>query len=153
MWQVGAVLWSMGSRCSVVAVRGLSSYGSRVELPHGMWNPPGPGIKPISPALGGRFLTVDHLGSPRASYILPTWDLKLSQSTRVGSNPRQGIRKVQGCRRVGKATIGSAFIVRESFQSLHGWFLLFFKKFLLGQFSVTHENRLILNNEPHVPTT
>ena len=128
MWRVGAVLWSMGSRRSAVSVHGLSSGGSRVELPHGMWNPPGPGIKPVSPALVGRFLTVGHLGSPRASYILPAWDLKLSQSTRVGSNLRQGIRKVQSCRRVGKATIGRSFLVRESFQSLHGWFLFCFSK-------------------------
>ena len=132
MWQVGAVLlhWIVGSRRSVVAAPGLRSCGSRAELPHGMWNHPGPGIEPVSPALAGRFLTMDYLGSPTASYILPAWHLKLSQSTRVGSNLRQGLRKVQGCRRVGKATTASAFMLREFPKSPWLIFVLFFKKIL-----------------------
>ena len=54
---------------SVVAARGLSSCGAwalecrlssggaRALLLHGMWDLPGPGMEPTSPALAGRFLT------------------------------------------------------------------------------------------------
>ena len=59
------LLWSAGrdTRPSVVAVCGLSSYGSQALqhklnscgpwtcLLHGMWDPPGPGLKPLSRAL------------------------------------------------------------------------------------------------------
>ena len=65
------LLWSMGSRCvaSVVVAHGLSSCGSRAlerrlsscgaraKLFRGMWDLPGPGIEPVSPALAGGFLT------------------------------------------------------------------------------------------------
>ena len=44
-------------RASVVVARGLSSCGSRALLLRGMWDFPGPGIKPMSPALAGGFLT------------------------------------------------------------------------------------------------
>ena len=36
---------------------GFSSGGTRAMLPHGMWNLPGLGIKPMSPALAGGFFT------------------------------------------------------------------------------------------------
>ena len=57
--------WVLGARASVVATHRLSSCSSRVlehrlsgcGVFHGMWNPPGPGIKPMSPALAGRFLS------------------------------------------------------------------------------------------------
>ena len=57
------------TRASVVVACGLSSCGSwalelrlsscgtRALLFCGMWDLPGPGIKPVSPALAGRFLT------------------------------------------------------------------------------------------------
>ena len=35
----------------------LSSCGSRAQLLRGMWDLPGPGIQPVSPALAGKFLT------------------------------------------------------------------------------------------------
>ena len=35
----------------------LGSCGTRVQLPLGKWALPGPGIKTVSPALAGRFLT------------------------------------------------------------------------------------------------
>ena len=56
-------------RASVVAERGLSSRGTwalecrfsscgaQALLLHSMWDLPGPGIKPMSPALAGGFLT------------------------------------------------------------------------------------------------
>ena len=48
------LLWlqSMGSRHM-----GFSSCDSQAQLLYGMWDPPGPGIKLVSPALAGRFLT------------------------------------------------------------------------------------------------
>ena len=60
--------WALGTRASVVVVRGLSSCGLRAlerrlsscstqaKLLHGIWDLPGPGLKPMSPALTGRFL-------------------------------------------------------------------------------------------------
>ena len=41
---------------------GLSSCGSQAQLPHGIWNLPGPGIEPVSPPLAGGFLTIGSLG-------------------------------------------------------------------------------------------
>ena len=41
---------------SVVAAPGLSSCGAWVQLLLSMWNLPGPGIEPMSPALAGGFL-------------------------------------------------------------------------------------------------
>ena len=56
---------ALGARASVVAARGLSSCGSwalerrlsscgaRAQLLCDMWDLPGPGITPVSPALAG----------------------------------------------------------------------------------------------------
>ena len=41
---------------SLVAGHGLSSCGTRAKLPHGVWNAPGAGLEPMSPALAGGFL-------------------------------------------------------------------------------------------------
>ena len=61
--------WALSARASVVVACGLSSYGllalerrlnscgSRAQLLRGMWDLPGPGIEPVSPALAGGFLT------------------------------------------------------------------------------------------------
>ena len=35
----------------------LSSCGAQAQLPRGMWDLPGPGLEPVSPALAGGFLT------------------------------------------------------------------------------------------------
>ena len=90
------LLWSTGSRRvgSVVAARGfqntgsvavvcglsscglwalerrLSSYGVRAQLLHGMWDLPGPGLEPVSPALAGRFSTTAPPGKPWIFYFL-----------------------------------------------------------------------------------
>ena len=37
--------------------RRLSSCGARAQSLHGMWDPPGPGIEPVSLALAGGFST------------------------------------------------------------------------------------------------
>ena len=60
--------WALGARASVVVARGLSSCGSwalerrlsscgaQAQLLRGMWDLPGPGLKPMSSALVGKFL-------------------------------------------------------------------------------------------------
>ena len=69
--------WALGAQASVVVARGLqqlwhvgfsscgswalecrlSSCGAQAQLLHSMWDLPGPGLEPMSPALAGRFLT------------------------------------------------------------------------------------------------
>ena len=61
--------WALGVRASVVVAFGLSSSGSLAlelrlsscgtwaSLLCGMWDLPGPGLEPMSPALTGGFLT------------------------------------------------------------------------------------------------
>ena len=44
--------------------RRLSSCGSRAQLLRGMWDPPRPGLKPVSPALAGRLSTTVLPGKP-----------------------------------------------------------------------------------------
>ena len=41
-----------------------SSCGSRAKLLRGMWDPPGPGLEPVSPALAGGFSTTAPPGKP-----------------------------------------------------------------------------------------
>ena len=43
---------------------GFSSCGSRAQLLRGMWDFPGPGHEPVSPALAGGFLTTAPPGKP-----------------------------------------------------------------------------------------
>ena len=74
---------ALGTRASVVVAHGLSSCGlwalecslsscgSRASLLPGMWNLPGPGLEPVSPALAGRFLTTAPPGkSSKLDFIL-----------------------------------------------------------------------------------
>ena len=44
--------------------RRLSSCGSRAQLLRGMWDPPRPGLEPVSPALAGRPSTTAPPGKP-----------------------------------------------------------------------------------------
>ena len=44
--------------------RRLSSCGLRAQLLRGMWDLPRPGLKPVSPALAGRFSTTAPPGKP-----------------------------------------------------------------------------------------
>ena len=48
---------SYGTQASAVVAHRLHSCGARAQPLHGMWNPPGPGLKPVSPALASGFLT------------------------------------------------------------------------------------------------
>ena len=56
--------WALGTQASVVVARRLSSCGSRAQLLRGMWDLHGPGLKPVSPALAGGFLTTVPPGKP-----------------------------------------------------------------------------------------
>ena len=44
--------------------RRLSNCGSRAQLLRGMWDPPRPGLEPMSPALAGRLSTTAPPGKP-----------------------------------------------------------------------------------------
>ena len=44
--------------------RRLSNCGSRAQPLRGMWDPPRPGLEPVSPALVGRFSTTAPPGKP-----------------------------------------------------------------------------------------
>ena len=45
--------------------RRLSNCGSRAQLLRGMWDPPRPGLEPMSPALAGRVSTTAPPGKPQ----------------------------------------------------------------------------------------
>ena len=59
MWRTASVVVACGlSSCSSQALEcRLSSCGPWAYLLRGMWDLPGPGLKPVSPALAGGFLT------------------------------------------------------------------------------------------------
>ena len=48
--------------------RRLSSRGSRAQPLHGMWDPPRPGLEPVSPALAGRLPTTAPPGKPLSPF-------------------------------------------------------------------------------------
>ena len=49
----------------------LSHYGTWVYLPHGMWNLPGPGIKPMSLHWQADCQPLDHQRSPFGYFFFP----------------------------------------------------------------------------------
>ena len=49
--------------------RRLSNCGSRAYSLHGMWDPPRPGLEPLSPALAGRFSTTAPPGKPKNTFL------------------------------------------------------------------------------------
>ena len=49
--------------------RRLSNCGSRAQPPRGIWDLPRPGLKPVSPALAGRFSTTAPPGKPTLSIL------------------------------------------------------------------------------------
>ena len=64
-------LWHMGfSSCGLRALEHrLSSCGARAQLLRGMWDLPGPGLEPVSPALAGGFLTPAPPGKPSPNFF------------------------------------------------------------------------------------
>ena len=60
---------------SLVAERGLEGVWASVvgahlaaQLVWGMWDPPRPGVKSMSPAFAGRFFTPEPPGKPQVTY-------------------------------------------------------------------------------------
>ena len=50
--------WALGTQAHVASALRLSSCDAWVSLPHGVWDLPQLGIKPVSPALAGRFFSI-----------------------------------------------------------------------------------------------
>ena len=49
---------------SLLAKRGLGSCGTQPLVFRGVWDLPGPGIEPVSPALVGEFFTTEPQRKP-----------------------------------------------------------------------------------------
>ena len=58
--------------------RRLSSCGSRAQLLRGMWDPPRPGLEPVSPASAGRPSTTAPPGKPKGGSLI--WDFSYCSS-------------------------------------------------------------------------
>ena len=81
-WPLPLGAWALGTRASVVVAhrlsscgsqaleRRLSSCGTQAQLLRGMWDLPGPGLDPVSPALAGWFSTTVPPGKPYFPYSL-----------------------------------------------------------------------------------
>ena len=70
MWASVVVECGLSSCGSRALERRLSSCGARAQLLHGMWDLPGPGLEPVSPALAGRFLTTVPPGKSQESFFV-----------------------------------------------------------------------------------
>ena len=57
--------------------RRLSNCGSRAQLLRGTWDPPRPGLEPMSPALAGRFSTTAPPGRPYYTLLITTFAMTL----------------------------------------------------------------------------
>ena len=64
-------VFTSGCARSLLRHAGFSSCSSQAELLHGFWDLPGPGIKPMSPALAGGFLSIAPPGMPWNINFLP----------------------------------------------------------------------------------
>ena len=74
--------WAVGARASLAVACGLSSCGSQglehrlsscgawAQLLCGMWDLPGPGLVPMSPALAGGFLTTAPPGKSLILFLI-----------------------------------------------------------------------------------
>ena len=58
----------------------LNSRGAQASLHWGMWDLPGSGIKPVSPALAGGLFTTEPPGKPSGSFSIPTSQHHFSQA-------------------------------------------------------------------------
>ena len=74
--QASAVVAHRLSSCSLWALeRRLSSCGAQAQLLCGMWDPLGPGIEPVSPALAGGLSTTAPPGKPFTCFFMCLVDL------------------------------------------------------------------------------
>ena len=60
--------------------RRLNSCGSRAQSLCDMWDPPRPGLEPVSPALAGRFSTTAPPGKPTFPSLLARYMFSFSFS-------------------------------------------------------------------------
>ena len=68
------VRYGLNSCSSEALEHRLGSCGTQVLFPHAMWDLPGLGIKPVSPALAGGFFTTKLPGKPRKGFLKnDTW--------------------------------------------------------------------------------
>ena len=56
--------------CSSQTLEPRLSCGAQAQLLHGMWALPGPGVKPVSPALAGGFLSTAPPGKSSLSILM-----------------------------------------------------------------------------------
>ena len=70
MWASVVAARRLSSCGSWALERRLSSCGAQAQLLRGMWDLPGPGIEPVSPALASGFLTTCYPGSPSLFKII-----------------------------------------------------------------------------------
>ena len=63
-WASVVVACGLSSCGSQALERRLSNCGARASFLRGMWDLPGPGLEPVSPALAGGFLTTVPAGKP-----------------------------------------------------------------------------------------
>ena len=68
---------------------GISSCGPWAQLLRAMWDLPGPGLKPVSPALAGGFLTTAPPGKPKSLYLLIPFTYFTQSSTLPSSGNHQ----------------------------------------------------------------
>ena len=104
----------------------LSRCGSWAQLLRSMWDLPGPGLEPVSPALAGRFSTTAPPGKPRKT----TFDINHSK---IFFDPPPGVREI-------KTKINKwAFIKMSCFT----WFLQFPVSVLMEMGSIKSINGCI----------
>ena len=83
--------------------RRLSNCGSRAQSLRGMWDPPRPGLEPVSPALAGRLSTTAPPGKPY-TLVLKRLLLRYLKIIRV---KRAGISEIVGPRITQAEKVGS----------------------------------------------
>ena len=64
LWRTGSRHAGFSSCGSWAPERRLSSCGARAQLFRGVWDPPRPGLEPMSPAWAGGFLSTAPPGKP-----------------------------------------------------------------------------------------
>ena len=71
LWFVGFSLqWLLLLRCTGSGAHRLQSlWCSGAQVPHDMWNPPGPGIEAVCSALADGLLTISCQGSPACLFL------------------------------------------------------------------------------------
>ena len=73
----------------------LSNCGSRAQLLRGMWDPPRPGLEPVSPALAGRFSTTVPPGKPQIVFFKYHFPVKEPGLLGGVADPRSRARNLQ----------------------------------------------------------